>query len=289
MKICKLFFIIILTVFYSVCFANETDSTANDTTKADSPWLIKGVTSFNISQVALENWTQGGENSVSYNIIGDFRAKYTRKKYIIKNNLNIRYGSMKLGNDDFKTNDNELFLESSIRTNTKRLVNPSFSNSIRTVLVDGYDYEKDPRQKISKFFDPGYLIQSFGITYDKNETFKSRMGVAFKETFTQEFNSYSDDEDTEEIEKFKFESGIESVTEIAYTLPGNMYLESKISLFGRFEEITVWDVRCDSKLTAKINSHMNVNLSVLVVYDKTQSLKTQIKEALQLGITYNLF
>jgi hypothetical protein len=34
---------------------------------------------------------------------------------------------------------------------------------------------------------------------------------------------------------------------------------------------------------------INVNLNILVVYDVDQSLKTQLKEALQLGITYTLF
>jgi hypothetical protein len=64
---------------------------------------------------------------------------------------------------------------------------------------------------------------------------------------------------------------------------------TNLRLFGRFEEISVWDVRWDNLLVAKINDYFNVNFNLLLVYDVDQSLKTQIKEALQLGISYRLF
>ncbi|MCW8953325.1 MAG: hypothetical protein OQK48_00110 [Sulfurimonas sp.] len=50
----------------------------------------------------------------------------------------------------------------------------------------------------------------------------------------------------------------------------------------------VWDVRWDNSFVAKINDYLNVNLAVLLIYQKDQSVKTQVKEALQLGITYTL-
>jgi hypothetical protein len=60
-------------------------------------------------------------------------------------------------------------------------------------------------------------------------------------------------------------------------------------MFGTFDALDVWDVRWDSSITAKISEIFNVNLNVVVVYDADQTLKTQIKEALQIGITYTLF
>jgi hypothetical protein len=53
--------------------------------------------------------------------------------------------------------------------------------------------------------------------------------------------------------------------------------------------LSVWDVRWDNLITAKVNDYVSVNLNVLVIYDVNESLKTQIKEALQLGISYTLF
>jgi len=60
-------------------------------------------------------------------------------------------------------------------------------------------------------------------------------------------------------------------------------------LFGRFEDMSVWDVRWDNTVTAKINDYFNVNINVLLIYDVDETLKTQLKEALQLGISYSLF
>jgi hypothetical protein len=53
--------------------------------------------------------------------------------------------------------------------------------------------------------------------------------------------------------------------------------------------MTVWDVRWDNTITAKINDYFNVNVNVLLIYDVDETLRTQLKEALQLGISYSLF
>lgn len=50
----------------------------------------------------------------------------------------------------------------------------------------------------------------------------------------------------------------------------------------------VWDVRWENTITAQINKYFNTNLNVLLIYEKSQSLKTQIKEALQFSVTYTI-
>ena len=69
----------------------------------------------------------------------------------------------------------------------------------------------------------------------------------------------------------------------------NVLFGTKLRLFSRFNELDVWDVRWDNLITAQISKYFNVNFNVLLIYEKIQSPKTQIKEALQLGITYSLF
>ena len=85
------------------------------------------------------------------------------------------------------------------------------------------------------------------------------------------------------------ETGIESVTEAKYTLDDNLLLTTKLRLFSAFDNLDVWDVIFDNTITAKINSYLNVNLNVLMVYDADETLKTQLKQALQIGVTFNLF
>jgi len=117
------------------------------------------------------------------------------------------------------------------------------------------------------------------------------LGVGMKQTWADQFAAtYSDDPDTpNEIEKFRNETGIESVTEYTIDFLENMNLYTYLRLFGRFEDMSVWDVRWDNLITAKVNDYVSVSLNVLVIYDVNESLKTQVKEALQLGISYTLF
>jgi hypothetical protein len=79
------------------------------------------------------------------------------------------------------------------------------------------------------------------------------------------------------------------VTTSEVTLAQNLVLKSNLRLFSRFKELSVWDVRWDNALIARINDFMNVNLSFLFVYQKDQSKQGQIKQTLQLGIVYTLF
>ncbi|GJQ62033.1 MAG: hypothetical protein SCALA702_10860 [Melioribacteraceae bacterium] len=270
-------------LFLSTLLFAQEDSTAT------GPWTASGVTGLNVSQIAFSNWSQGGENSLTWTIYGDFDFVYTKNPWVFSNELKVAYGRTKLGDQEVRINDNEFYNESVLTYELGWAVSPFVSNTIVTVIDKGYDYEQTPKVEIARFFDPGYITQSFGFTYHKKEIFKTRLGIAFQETFTSQNTKYTDDPETVEIEDFKFETGIESVSETKLNIDSNVLLKSKLRLFGRFEEIDVWDVRWDNSLVASINDYMNVNLGVLVIYEKAQSIKTQVKQTLQLGITYKLF
>lgn len=137
--------------------------------------------------------------------------------------------------------------------------------------------------------NPFYLTEALGFIYDQIPNFSSRLGIGMKQTFTKEFTQYSDDPDTPEIEKFKNETGIESVTEYKWEFLENMAYLTNLRLFGTFDDLSVWDVRWDNLIVAKVNDYISVSFNVLLIYDEDESVKRQLKEALQLGISYTLF
>jgi len=252
-------------------------------------WIPAGVAGLNLNQVSLSNWTQGGENAVSFTLLGNFGLNYFSNPWQFKNSLKIAYGRTKLGGGDFRTNDNELYLEDILSRSIGIAVDPYISNTIRTVIANGYKYD-DSTFQTAAFFDPAYITQSLGFTYNKLKGFSTRLGIAFQETITDQFKYYSDDPETQDkIESFKFDTGIESVTEVAQVVMENLLINSKLRLFSRFNSLDVWDVRWDNTLTAKVNEYVNVNFNVLVIHEISQTRKTQLKEALQLGLTYTLF
>ncbi len=251
-------------------------------------WVPKAIAGFNLSQISLSNWTQGGEDAISWTFLGNGSLSYRTEVWHFKNDLKLAYGRTKLGSASFRTTDNELYLESVISRNIGWVVNPYFSNTIRTTLAAGFNYDTDPPTEIANFFDPGYLTQSLGFIYDKTPGFSSRLGFAVQEVITNEFTFYSDDTTTAEIEKIKVETGIESVTTAEYTVMENILLKSKLRFFSRFESFDVWDVRWDNAIAAQVNQYVNVSFVFLLVYEEAQIKTRQIKEALQLGITYNI-
>jgi hypothetical protein len=277
-------------LFFLVAFLLAANAFGQTDSINKSRWVAECVSGFNVSQVSLTNWTQGGDASFSWTVFGNFGLIYTDSTWKFTNNLKAAYGMTKLGNSDYKSNDNELFLESVLSYKANWAVDPYFCNTVRTVVANGYDYSQATPVRIAGIFDPGYINQSAGLSYDKIKNFICRLGIGFQETFTNKFRKYSDDpETTNKMEAFKFETGIESVTEASYTIADNLLHSTKLRLFGTFKHIDVWDVRWDNNITAKVNKYLNVNLNVLILYEKAQSPKTQIKEALQVGLRYNLF
>lgn len=272
-----------------VLFSSSFAQTQNDDMYKWMPSLVTGI---GISQVQFENWAQGGENTFAYSFLITFELKYKAELWRFKNYLKTSYGRTKLGDADFRTTENEIYLEDVISYNAGFVVDPYASNIVRTSITKGFDYKTNPKTLIANFFDPGYITQSIGFAYDKLPNIQTRLGIAFQETFTSNLalsRRYSDDPKTLlDVEKFKFETGMESITDGKFQIDDNVTLTSKLRLFTRFENLSVWDVRWDNSVVAKVNNWLNVNLGVILLHEISQTARTQIKEAIQIGITYRL-
>ena len=272
--------ILLFLLFTVICFAQDTSKVVI-TSKAN--------VGINISQISFTNWAQGGENSFNWTLLGNYSITTKSEKWTTKNTFKFAFGRTKLGAQDFRTNDNEFFIETLISKNVGWAVDPFFSNSIRSPITTGYSYKTKVPERIADFFDPGYVTQSLGFTYDKVKGIKSRLGIALQEIFTNRQRKFSDNPATKDrVEAFKLETGIESVTSSEFKLMENINYKGSLRLFSKFENMKYWDVRWDNLITAKVNDYVNVNFNLLIVYERKQTLKTQIKEALQLGIIYNL-
>ena len=271
---------------FGVIVAQEVDSTLNR-------WTPSLIASANLSQVAFNNWAKGGDNSLAYSFGADWVMDYkSSKNWSFKNQLKGEWGQAQTGNDISKITSNNVFNETVFLLKTEWFVDPYASNLIRTPITDGYDYDVAPLEKeqIVAFFDPGYITQSVGFAYDKSEVVKTRLGLAFEESFANKFAvRYTDDLETAEIERFVFETGIESITDVKLEMVENVLYKGKLRLFSGFDRLDTWDVAFDNTFTAKVNSWLNVNLRYIVVYKVSETLKTQTQESIQVGVVYNLF
>ena len=280
----------VLVVFLLLISAMNLYAQDSVAVKKDTLWVPKGVASLNLSQVALSNWSQGGESSVAFTFMALMGLDYIGDPWKWKNGLKFAYGRTKFGDDDYRTNENEIFFESTLIHQLNWAVSPYAGITAQTAVTDGFNYDSIPAYQVAAFGDPFYLTEAIGFIYDRIPNFSTRLGVGLKQTWADKFAfQYTDDDGTPELETFKNESGIESVTEYRWGFMENMEYYVYLRLFGTFDDISVWDVRWDNVITAKVNDYINVNFNFLLIYDEEQSLKRQIKEALQLGISYAFF
>ncbi len=269
-----------------------TDTTRAAAAKKDTVnvWTPTMVTALNVSQIAFSNWTQGGSNALAWTATANVAYNYKGLKWGLQNHLRVAYGSSKLGSQGSITTDNSLLLENVLSYNVGWATNPFFSNTIITTVAEGFSYSSATPVAIANFFDPGYVTQSLGFQYSKVKNFTTRLGIATQEIFANRYRQYTDNPATpNKLEAFKLESGMESVTQAKLQVADNILLTTGLRLFTRFSDLKVWDVRWDNLIVAKVNSFINVNFTYDLVYQKDQSLTTQMKEGLQVGVTYSVF
>jgi hypothetical protein len=250
-------------------------------------WTNRMIGTLNLTQASFDNWAQGGENSLAWQLNVNGIFDYEKIKYKWNNTIKIAYGENKIGSDEAIKSIDEIRLESVYHRKWSIYVNPYISLTGETQMMPGYQYGDTAKIRISNFLDPGYFTQGIGAGIEPVKEFKTRLGFALKETIADNFVNFTDDPGTGEVEKLRIEPGIESVSDLETKLSENIIFTSKLELFSnvkRFEEI---DVRWDNIFLAKVSTYIDVNLNIKLFYDKDISKKRQLKQALSMGLTYS--
>jgi hypothetical protein len=277
----------LLTVFYTL----STSVSAQDTTKApDYGWKHTVVSGLNLTQVAFTDWAQGGENALAWTVSLDGKSVNDQEMSNWSNSYKFAFGQARLSSQGLRKTDDKIDIETIFTYKLGVHINPYAAATLNSQFARGFKYDNaGTKAPVSKFFDPGYLIQSVGVIYQPVAEVKTRLGAALRETFADEFALiYSDDPTTSSIEKTRVEGGLESVTEIEWKLYDNILFTSKLELFAPFKTLDEIIVRNDNTLSASVNKYIRVNLDVQLINDKRITPRTQVKEALAIGISYQL-
>ena len=252
-------------------------------------WQKEMVGGLNLTQTSFDNWKQGGENSYAWQVNLNLKFINDQEKTNWSNTGKFTYGSTKTGDQEMRKSIDEIKLESVFTYKLGVLINPYVAVTGETQFAPGYNYGTDPKSQISAFMDPGYLRESAGLGIKPSEIVKTRLGVSFKQTVTNDYSElYAvDDLSTTEIEKIKNEIGAESVTDVSWKVSDNSLFTSKLELFSAFTTFQEIDVNWDNILTTKISKYFNVNFNFKLFYDRDISKMRQIKQAIALGVSYS--
>ena len=268
-------------MFFTLVYSQEAEEK-----KPEYGWKNEGIANLSFTQNKFDNWSQGGEDSWSWQLDINTKIANDQKNYNWTNTLKISYGKTKVGDIGARKAADELKLESVYTYKMSLYVNPYLAVTGLTQFTDGYDYSKDPKVKISGFMDPGYFTQSAGIGVEPNTHIKTRLGAALKETITSSDTAaiiYADGEET------RVEYGIESVTDINYKFNEILLFTSKLELFSNLNRIDEIDVTWDNLFSAKLTKYITAGLNIKLFYDKDISNRRQLKQTLAAGLSYTIF
>ena len=135
-----------------------------DNPEADTAWKYSGTTSLNLSQLSLNNWAAGGDNSLSGNALINLAANYAKDNTSWENTLTLGFGLIKQGDDPTRKSDDQIDLASKLGLKASDKWFYTGLLGFKTQFAQGYDKPGDTnRMKISNFMAPGYLNFSLGI------------------------------------------------------------------------------------------------------------------------------
>ena len=184
-----------------------------------------------------------------------------------------------------------------------KLLDPYAGVEARTQFAKGYVYTASGDEiLVSKFANPLELTQRLGGGRVLAQGLVTRLGVAFNEYIvTDDYYAlidtagvllrYTDDIETlDELEKFRLDTGIESLTDYERSFENDRYkVKSMLKLFSKFEDPSRVKVEWTSKFTANLISFVNVMLETEVLYDEEIVKRTQLKEIFSIGLSKTFF
>jgi hypothetical protein len=280
---------LLLLIVANVTLAQESQHVVS--ALADTSWKHTMIISANITQVSFTDWAQGGENALAYALFLEGKSTYAVDVIEWVNSYKFGYGQAKLGSQSIRKTDDKIDLESILTYKIGTYINPFASVSLKTQFAEGVMYDATGHATpVSNFFDPAYLMQTVGVGYQPVPEVKTRLGAALRETIAKTYASkYSDDLTTvSEVEKLRIEGGVESVTEVGWTVMENVVLNAKLEIFAPLKHFDRMTVRSDNTLSAKVNKFLSMNLNVQLLNDPQVQARTQIKQTLALGFSYTL-
>ena len=283
--------------------------------KADSAWTINSDISLMFAQSSFTNWAAGGDNNITLNGFFNFYAGYEKGKSKWENMLGLAYGQSKIGEQDFRKNEDKIDFLSNYGLKAAEKWYYSANFNFKTQFANGYNFHEDtiPKEKISGFMAPGYISLGIGMEYrpfeymsfyispatvrwiivnDQDLADAGAFGVkpadldvdgniipGTGETVRQEFGAYF---------RFLFVKDIWK----------NVNLNTKLELFSNYiENPQNIDINWDTMIGLKVNDWLSAGFGLQMIYDDNTPVtdkdgntgpRTQIKQLFSVGLTYKV-
>ncbi|MEO6682905.1 MAG: DUF3078 domain-containing protein [Ginsengibacter sp.] len=263
-------------------------------------WRRGGVFNLNIGQGSQKNWSAGGENfSFTINSYLGLHAFYKREKYSWDNTLDLNYGLVNTSSKGTRKNDDRIDVLSKVGYELASKLSFSALVNFHSQFSKGYKYsEKAPRELLSNFLAPGYLLFSLGLDYKPTEGLSifvspitSRWIFVVDDSLSAKgaYGVNPGDYSKNEIGAF---AQIKYLKKITQTINYN----GRIDLFSNYgHNPQNVDIMMNNKFTGKFSKILSANLALDLIYDddvklfgkNNDSPAWQLKSLFGVGLSVN--
>ena len=288
--------------------------------EADTSWKLKSDVALMFSQSSFTNWASGGENNINLNGFFNFYAGYIKGKHKWENLLGLAYGLNKTGDRDFRKSEDKIDFLSNYGYKASEKWYYAANFSFKSQFTEGFKYFDDSipsyKNKISNFLAPAFITLGVGMEYrpvsymsfylspatarwiivtDQDLADAGAFGVEKKaDVFDAQGNPI-----VVPGERSRFEMGAYFRFLFIKDIMKNVNVSTKLELFSDYlENPQNVDVNWDTMINMKVNEWISASFGLQMVYDDNTPItdkdgktgpRTQIKELLSVGLTYNIF
>lgn len=264
-------------------------------------WEKNSQLGINFAQASFNDaWQGGGVNNIAIGLLYNAYGAKHKGKGVWSNDLQFQYGILRnKGRNAVKSVD-RLFFE----TKYARSINPKLSwfGSVNflTQVAPGYNFDAnngDRLAKISNFLAPGFLSEGIGLEWKPVKYFAVQLGGAtIRQTFVVDdtvlpakFAAGESRYGVAAGKKMLNEAGFQVVAAFDKDIAKNLNLKWRYQAFVAYApEVKPIDHNINLIATAKVNKYLNVNFTLIGIYDKDQADSFQLSQGLAAGLSFKL-
>jgi hypothetical protein len=265
-----------------------------------------------------ESWeqTQGGFNNIALGFAFNAKADKAKGKGNWTNDLQLQYGFVRgKFNKTLQTRKSidRLFFDTKYASKLSKTVNWFVGGNFLTQFTQGVDYNNN-NTMISNFLTPGVLSEGVGIEWKPKPFFFVQLGGAtLRQTFVNNATVIRNVGDNGKKPVFGVPVGKNSINDMGVNLVAafDKDVAKNVNLKWRYTGFQVFaspglndidnnphkalDSRIDATITAKINKYLNVNGTMIYIYDRDiinpitkKEAGGQLTGAFNIGLLYTL-
>lgn len=296
---------VFLLMGFSASQAYSQDSTqVKPLTRADSLeqgwWVRKTQLAFNFSQASFnDSWQGGGISNIALGGIFNNRSVYTRRKGVWTSEVQFQYGFINNRGQSLRKSVDRLFLD----TQYSHFINSSVrwfaGANFLSQFAPGYSFSSGGERisLISALFAPAFLSEAIGLEWKPQKYLAVQLGGGtIRQTFVLNDRVLVDQLNQGEPrygvpfgQRVLNELGVQGVIAFDKDIAKNVNLKWRYQGFFAYAPVAKpVDHLINLVAAAKVNKNLNVNFSLIALYDQDQATQWQISQGLAAGLSFQL-